>query len=102
MQASGDSQGREELVRLYEENGYEVAMSWLADRSAAHSTSTGTLGWWVAYRYAHAGQDEEAIKWLERAYQHRDPSLPFFRLPEFEKLHSDPRIRQLMQRVGVL
>ena len=42
------------------------------------------------------------MEWLERAFNQRDPNLPFFEMPEFENLRSDPRVRDLMRRVGVL
>ena len=77
-------------------------MSWLADRAAEHAAAVGSLGWWAAFRYAHAGQDENVIEWLQRAYEQQDPNLPFLRMPEFEKLHSDPRIRQLMRQTDIL
>ncbi len=102
MAALGDSDGQRMLIQKYEESGYQDAMSWLADRSAEHAAATGSMGWWAAFRYAHAGQDAKTIEWLERALEQRDPNLPFQRMPEFEEFHSDPRIRKLMRQVGIL
>lgn len=102
MAALGDTDGQRVLMRKYEEGGYQEAMSWLADRAAEHAAAAGSLGWWAAIRYAHAGQDEKVIEWLQGADEQQDPNLPFLRMPEFEKLHSDPRIRQLMRQTDIL
>lgn len=101
MGALGDAEGEQQLLRIYRESGYEAATSWLADRSAEYSQSAGALGWWAAFRYAHAGNEEETVKWLLEAFSHRDPNLPFFLMPEFESVRSDRRVRELMRRVGV-
>ena len=102
LAALGDTDTQRLLMQTYSEHGYREAMGWLADLSAKHSAATGSLGWSVAFRYSHAGQDEKAIEWLERAFDQRDPNLPFFLTPEFKNLRSDPRIRELMRRVDVL
>ena len=102
MAALGNADSQRLLMQKYSEHGYQEAMGWLADLSAERSAAAGSLGWWVAFRYVHAGQEEKAIEWLQRAYEQRDPNLPFFLVPEFENLRSDPRVRELMRRVGVL
>ena len=102
MAALGDTDSQHLLIQTYKEEGYEKATGWLADFWAERSAATGSLAWLVAYRYVHAGQDEKAIEWLERAYEQRDPNLPFFEVPEFQNLRTDPRVRDLMRRVGVL
>ncbi len=101
MAALGDTDGQRALMQTYEAAGYETAMGWVADLSAEHSVATGSLAWWAAYRYVRVGQEEKAIEWLEQAYAQRDPNLPFFQVPEFETLRTDPRVRDLMRRVGV-
>jgi TolB-like protein/Tfp pilus assembly protein PilF len=102
MAALGDAESQRLLQQKYDEEGYENAMSWYADLWAERSAASGSLAWWVAYRYVRSGQDEKAIEWLEQAYEQRDPNLPFFEVPEFENLRTDPRVRELMRRVGVI
>jgi TolB-like protein/Tfp pilus assembly protein PilF len=102
LAAIGDTDSQHQLLKIYQESGYQVATEWLANLSAERSAATGSLGWWAALRYAHAGQDEKAIEWMGRAYEQRDPNLPFMRIPEFEDLHSDPRVRELMRRMDIL
>ena len=102
MAALGDAESQRLLQQKYAEDGYENAMSWYADLWAERSAASGSFAWWVAYRYVRSGQDEKAIEWLEQAYEQRDPNLPFFEVPEFENLRTDPRVRELMRRVGVI
>ena len=102
MLSLGDPDSQRTLMDMYSEKGYEEATGWLADLWAERSVATGTSAWWAAYRYVRTGQEDKAIEWLERAFDQRDPNLPFFEMPEFENLRSDPRVRDLMRRVGVL
>ena len=102
MAALGDSDGQRKLLQIYDESGYLEAMTWLADRSAEYSATTGSRAWWAAFRYAHAGQDEKVLEWLQRAFEQRDPNTPFMRIPEFEAYHSEPAVRQLMRQMEIL
>ncbi len=102
LAALGDTDTQRLLMQTYSEHGYREAMGWLADLSAKRSAATGSLGWWAAYRYSHAGQEDKVIEWLERAFDQRDPNLPFLRMAEFDNVRSDPRIRELMRRIDIL
>jgi tetratricopeptide (TPR) repeat protein len=45
---------------------------------------------------------DEAIEWLNKAFEERDPQIIWVDLdPELEVLHSDQRYRDLMQRMGI-
>jgi tetratricopeptide (TPR) repeat protein len=47
-------------------------------------------------------KNDEAIEWLNKAFEERDPQLIWVDLdPELEVLHSDQRYRDLMQRMGI-
>ena len=77
------------------------ALAWLADLTAANASAVNVQGTWVAFRYARAGDAEYAIQLLLRAYEQADPNVIFLRMPEFEPLHSDPRIHELMVKLGI-
>jgi tetratricopeptide (TPR) repeat protein len=54
-----------------------------------------------AYLYAGLGDNDQALAWLEKAYEERD--LPLFELrcgPEFVSLRSDPRFQALLRRMN--
>jgi hypothetical protein len=56
----------------------------------------------VAAFYARLGQNDEAIKWLEKAYEEHDTSMPWLGVSfEFDSIRSDPRFRELLRRVGL-
>ena len=102
LAALGDTDSQRLLMQTYSEYGYREATSWLADLLAKRSVASGTIGWWVAFRYSHAGQDDNAIEWLERAFDQRDPTMPYFLVPEFDNVRPDPRVRELMRQMDML
>jgi TolB-like protein/DNA-binding winged helix-turn-helix (wHTH) protein/Tfp pilus assembly protein PilF len=55
----------------------------------------------IALVYAHLGETDKALEWLERGYQQRDPKMSFLKgEPRLKNLRDDPRFQDLMQRVG--
>jgi TolB-like protein/DNA-binding winged helix-turn-helix (wHTH) protein/Flp pilus assembly protein TadD len=58
--------------------------------------------WCFAIVYPDLGEKDQAFVWLEKSYQGREHDLVFSRVwPMFNSLHSDPRYRDLMKRVGL-
>ncbi len=57
----------------------------------------------LASIYIGLGKKDQAFTYLEKAYQQRDPRLTVWltRRPEFETLRSDPRMKDLVRRVGL-
>jgi TolB-like protein len=56
----------------------------------------------IAEAYAWRGEKEQALAWLERAYEHRDSSL--FNLksePRFNSLLGDPRYRAFLRKMNL-
>ena len=90
--------------RGLEEGGYEGAQRGIADVLAARYGKSGKWvwgGWGIAFRYLDAGDYEQAIDWLEKAYEERDPNLPYIGLPLYDPLRSDPRFQDLLRRIGL-
>jgi len=78
---------------------YRATMRKAADTLAARSRKTFVLPWDVASWYAYAGDKDRCLEWLERAYEGRDPNLPYLWFPDFDFLRSDPRFRDLLKRM---
>jgi len=78
---------------------YSATMRKVADALAARSRKTFVLPWDVASWYAYAGDKDLCLKWLERAYEVRDPNLPYLWFPDFDFVRSDPRFRDLLLRM---
>jgi DNA-binding winged helix-turn-helix (wHTH) protein/TolB-like protein/Tfp pilus assembly protein PilF len=56
----------------------------------------------VAMIYAGLGDKEQALVWLEKAYQQRVHNMVFLKVePELDGLRSDPRFADLVRRVGL-
>lgn len=56
----------------------------------------------VAQAYAGIGEKELAFKWLDRAFEERNPLLPYVKvMPNFDLLRSDRRFAALVQRLGL-
>ena len=56
----------------------------------------------VAYLYAYAGENAKALHWLERAFEERDPNLPYLHVwPGLRGMHSEPRFIDLVRRLGL-
>jgi serine/threonine-protein kinase len=96
------------------EAGYEGAMRRVADVLAArHEKSGGGADrgvpmalsqppYVIAVWYLWAGDYDRTIAWLERAFEVRDPNLPYVGLqPYFDPLRSDPRFQDLLRRLGL-
>ncbi len=55
----------------------------------------------IAYFSVLIGETEEAMTWLERAYEERDPLLLNAKTdPNLDPLRSDPRFDDLLRRIG--
>ena len=56
----------------------------------------------IAMVHAGLGENDQALHWLERAYEQRDFDLLFAqRSMAFESLRNEPRFRELMRRIGL-
>jgi len=87
------------LAQTTADADYGATMRKAADTLAARSRKTFVLPWDVASWYAYAGDRDQCLKWLERAYEGRDPNLPYLWFPDFDFVRSDPRFRDLLKRI---
>ncbi len=59
------------------------------------------LSFLIAANLALLGETEEAMTWLERAYEEREPLLTNAKTdPRLDSLRSDPRFEDLLRRIG--
>jgi len=55
----------------------------------------------IAVVYNQLGDTEQALAWLEKAYQVRDPKMTFLKTGQgWQKLQADPRFQDIRRRVG--
>ncbi len=57
--------------------------------------------WTLALYYAHAGEKEQALEWLEKAYHQHTPMLIWLNVERaWDPLRSDPRFQNLLRRMN--
>jgi hypothetical protein len=88
--------------RAFQKGGYKGMVAWqiehLEKRSASQYVSPLDFAGW----YAQLGQREKTLSLLEEGYRQRTPHLLYIQSdPAYDFLHSDPRYRSLIQRIGL-
>ena len=74
----------------------------LAEVLAARPSSAERAPVLVAGWYWDAGDQERFFAWLDRAFQARDPNLPYVPVdPDYEAARDDPRMQALRRRMGL-
>lgn len=85
-------------------NGERGAAQLGVDELKARARQEYVSPWEMAFECALLGNDdkEETLKFLEAAYQERSPWIVFLQNePVFDFLHSDPRYRALVKKIGL-
>jgi TolB-like protein/tetratricopeptide (TPR) repeat protein len=96
---AADREVQEALERGDREGGYRGAAKRAAEALSARSRQTYVSPTEISRFYMAAGERDHAIEWLEKAFEVREPSLPYLASPEFDSLRSDPRFRDLARRM---
>jgi len=56
----------------------------------------------IASFYAHLGDTDSVVQWLQKALEQRSIGLAYVRTaPEFQAFHSDPRVVKIMKQMGL-
>ncbi len=95
-------QPREAFQRGSEEGGFQGGLRTVT-RLQIQAATRGAFGltYLIATNLAMIGETEEAMTWLERAYEEREPNLLFAKIdPRLDPLRSDPRFQDLLRRIG--
>jgi tetratricopeptide (TPR) repeat protein len=100
--ARGDQAAGEALVRGFQEGGYPKALERAAEILAVRSRTAYVPAWQIGTLYTRAGKKDEALEWLEKAYQAHDPNMPYISVdPIFDILRDDPRFGDLLRRMNL-
>jgi TolB-like protein len=100
--AKGDREAEEALARGFTEAGYSGALSRVAETLAARSRTTYVTPWQIGTLYTRAGKNDEALEWLEKAYEAHDGNMPYLSVdPIFDGLRDDPRFQDLLRRMNL-
>jgi len=73
----------------------------VADNLIRISTQEYISPYWVAIVYAGLGDKDQALAWLEKAYQDRSTMMGQLKVEAFfDSLRSDPRFQDLLRRMN--
>ena len=86
------------MRHAYEVGGIRAYWRW----RVAHDRSARQVNLWaVALWSAQARQIDQALQWLEKAYEQRDAGLTLLRVEPFlDPIRSDPRFQDLVRRMS--
>lgn len=91
----------EAFERGYAEGGYPGALRRAAETLAERSSLLYVSPWFIAELFACAGEKEQAVEWLEKAYEDRRQELVYLRdYPAWEGLREEPRFQDLLARMN--
>ncbi len=85
----------------YEKDGYSGAMNIAAETLAEFSRTDFIMPFFISTVYAFAGEKEQALKWLERGYEIKDPNMPYMARSNFDILRDEPRYQDLLRRMNL-
>ncbi|MGD0791824.1 MAG: protein kinase [Terriglobales bacterium] len=96
-----DHEVEDALTRGYAAGGYTQAMHLAAEVLAARSTRTHVPGVRIARLYAHAGEKDQVMKWLDKAYEQGETPLVHLNVAwDWDDLRDDSRFQDLLRRMN--
>ena len=98
----GDREVEEALTQGYAKSGYRGAMKRAADLLAARAHKTYVNSIDVATLYTIAGENAQALEWLEKGLEERSPHMPYIdAYVELAPLRDDPRFQDLLRKMNL-
>lgn len=100
--ALGDREVEDALAGGHAKGSYARAMHHGADVLAARSKKSHVPAVRIARLYAHAGDKEQALQWLQTASEQRETTLIHLAVAwDWDSLRNDSRFQDLLRRVGL-
>lgn len=94
--------GPASLAHVYALSGRRAEALRLLDELKTLSQKTRVDPSMFAMVYAGLGEKDQAFQWLEKGYTERPSMVEYTRVaPWLEPLHSDPRFKQLLRKMGL-
>jgi Tfp pilus assembly protein PilF len=97
-ESRGDREGAAALQQGFAEGGFKEAMRRAAEGLAASQKIACVT---IAGNFARAEMGEQALDWLERGFEERDPGMISIGVArEFQGLHQEPRFQDLLRQMN--
>lgn len=87
------------LSRMLVEMGEVGKVRAILDQLLIRSRSRYVPPFHIAMVYKQLGKTEQALTWLEKAYQIRDPKMTYLKTTGWKKLEDDPRYQDIYRRM---
>jgi TolB-like protein/DNA-binding winged helix-turn-helix (wHTH) protein/Flp pilus assembly protein TadD len=104
LEVSGEASAKTAAAQLsgLESADYRKVLRILIQQAVAQRKAAYASAVWIAILYAADGDKEQALTWLEKGYDERDPNLHFIRMePSFDGLRTAPRFQKLSTSIGL-
>lgn len=102
FEALNDQETVAALNSGYQKAGYSEGMKRAADTLAARAQHSHVAGVRIARLYAHAGDADQALLWLQKAYDAKETPLVHLAVAwDWDQLRSDPRFQDLLRHMGL-
>jgi TolB-like protein/Flp pilus assembly protein TadD len=96
-----DSASLAVLEAGYQEDGYKMALTRLAESMEERSKTTYNSAWRIATMYTLAGMEDKALLYLEKAYEEHDPHMPSINAdPILDFMREDPGFKILIKKMN--
>jgi serine/threonine protein kinase len=90
------------LESAYKKAGYSAALKSLAEFMIKRSKTKFVTPWQISTLYTRAGMKNEAIDWLEKAFEAHDPNMPYINIdPIFDYMRNEQRFKNLINKMGL-
>jgi hypothetical protein len=90
------------VEQIYVESGYETALCRVAEHYVQRSVPDPWKPQDIAWLYSMAGEVDQAMVWLERAYKERSGFMTSLHVdPLWDPVRDDPRFQELVRRLNL-
>jgi TolB-like protein/DNA-binding winged helix-turn-helix (wHTH) protein/Tfp pilus assembly protein PilF len=98
----GDTRSAGAVHRAFERGGYKAVVRWRLEDLLKRSENGWVAPLEIAKCYAELGNREKALEYLELSYRVRCPDLLWIQSdPAFDFVHTDPRYRSIIAKLGL-
>ena len=102
FEALDDQEAVGVLTAGYKQAGYREGMKRAAGVLAVRAQQSHVAGVRIARLYAHAGDADRALFWLQKAYETRETPLVHIAVAwDWDQLRPDPRFQDLLRRMNL-
>jgi TolB-like protein len=100
---SGEKESAIAVHSAYERGGFMAVLEWQLDDLKKNASKNSAAPITLAAAYAALKRKDESLRYLEKAYQEREPWLANIQyLPYLDFLHSEPRYQAIVKGMGLI